>query len=165
MSEVRVKDALTGGEKGSKPERFDLIPVEAMKEVARVYGYGAEKYALRNWELGYDWGLSIAAMERHIAQFKNRESFDVESGRHHLAHAAFHCLALMTWEANGMGTDSRTTLTEPVGLKLGGRIGGSALNRIIVPADAVVIDAKASARPCGCDPGCKPAYACEEHRG
>lgn len=112
--EVRVKDKLTGGEKGSKPERFDLIPVEAMKEVARVYGYGATKYALRNWERGYDWGLSIAAAERHWADFKNRKSFDDESTLHHLAHHVFHCLALMTWEANEVGTDTRTTLNKPV---------------------------------------------------
>ncbi len=113
--EVRVKDALTGGEKGSKPERFDLIPVSAMKEVARVYGYGASKYSYRNWERGYDWGLSIAALERHIAEFKNRKSFDDESGLHHLAHATFHLLALMTWETNEVGTDSRTVLNKEVG--------------------------------------------------
>lgn len=113
--EVRITDALTGGEKGSKPERYDLIPPSAMDEVARVFGYGVTKYADRNWERGYDWGLSIAALHRHIKGFERGESFDRESGLHHLAHAVFHCLALMTYEANGLGTDTRTRLMRPVG--------------------------------------------------
>lgn len=108
--EVRVVDQLTGGEKGSKPERYDLIPPAAMDEVARVFGYGVTKYADRNWERGYDWGLSLAALHRHIKKFERRESFDEESRLHHLAHAVFHCLALMEYEANGLGTDTRTRL-------------------------------------------------------
>lgn len=108
--EVRVTDALTGGEKGSKPERYDLIPPGAMDEVARVYGYGASKYASRNWEKGYDWGLSLAALHRHVKAFERGEDIDRESGCHHLAHAAFHCLALVTYQAFGLGTDTRTRL-------------------------------------------------------
>ena len=114
MSEVRVTDTLTGGEKGSKPERYDLIPPHAMDEVARVYGYGATKYANRNWERGYDWGLSLAALHRHIKAFEKLESYDEESHCHHLAHAVFHCLLLMSFEANKLGTDSRSTLNRSV---------------------------------------------------
>jgi len=110
MSEVRVVDQLTGGEKGSKAERYDLIPPHAMDEIARVYGYGASKYANRNWERGYDWGLSLAALHRHIKQFEKGESVDPESGCHHLGHAAFHLMLLMTFERFGIGTDSRSEI-------------------------------------------------------
>lgn len=106
--EVRIKDKLTGGEKGTKPERYDLVPSDAMDEVARVYGYGANKYAPRNWEKGYDWGLSVAALERHVSKFKQLEDIDTESGLHHLAHAAFHCLALISWGMRGLGRDTRS---------------------------------------------------------
>ena len=44
----------TGGEKGSKQARYDLIPAIPLDELARVYGRGAEKYLERNWERGYD---------------------------------------------------------------------------------------------------------------
>ena len=106
--ETRLKDPDTGAEKGSKPERYDLIPSGAMDEVARVYGYGAEKYAKRNWEAGYEYGLSIAALERHISAFKQLENIDPESGLHHLAHAVFHCLALITYVQCGIGKDDRS---------------------------------------------------------
>lgn len=130
MSEVRVTDALTGGEKCSKPERYDLIPPHAMDEVARVFGYGVKKYADRNWEKGYDWGLSIAALHRHVKAFEKGESIDSESQCHHLASAVFHCLALMTYERFGLGKDTRT--------KLGLGIDGLTFNGKRIFSDAVI---------------------------
>ena len=45
MSEVRIVDPTTGGEKGQKDARFDLIPQEAIWMLAEAYGRGAEKYS------------------------------------------------------------------------------------------------------------------------
>lgn len=105
--EVRVTNALTGGEKGSKPEAFALIPVEPQREVARVYGYGSKKYAPRNWEKGYDWSLSYSALQRHVNAFWGGENLDPETGLHHLAHAVFHCYALMEWGRTHPELDDR----------------------------------------------------------
>lgn len=96
--EVRTTSS-TGGQKGTKPERYDLIPWEAMDEVARVYGFGAQKYAAHNWRRKYEWGKSIAALIRHITAFVRGKTYDEETGLHHLAHAVFHCLALIVWTA------------------------------------------------------------------
>jgi hypothetical protein len=108
--EVRIISP-TGGQKGQKLERFELLPPMAMEEVAQVYGKGAEKYAPRNWEKGYSWNLSLGALERHLNKFKAREQRD-ELGNHHLACVVFHCLALMTFEKYNLGTDDRSTLTK-----------------------------------------------------
>ena len=105
--EVRVVDPVTGGEKGSKPERFDLIPWEALEEVARVYSFGARKYDDHNWRKGMKWSLAYAAAFRHMAKFVQGETHDPESGLHHLAHAAFHMLTLITYTMKGLGTDDR----------------------------------------------------------
>lgn len=105
--EVRVKNEKTGGEKGSKPFRFDLIPWEQMWEVAKLYGVGAEKYAARNWELGYDWSLSYASLMRHLTQFWMGESVDEESNCHHLASVVFHALAMMYFEQYHPELDDR----------------------------------------------------------
>jgi hypothetical protein len=105
--EVRVTDPTTGAAKGSKPERYDLIPVGPLANVARVYGKGAEKYAERNWEKGYAWHLSYAAMQRHVNAFWAGQSIDPETGCHHLACATFHLFALMEYEARETGTDDR----------------------------------------------------------
>jgi len=94
--ETRTKSA-TGGEKGVKKERFDLIPVEALQEVARVYGFGAEKYAAHNWRRGYEWSKSYAAMMRHANQFWQGEDKDEETGCSHLASVIFHAMALMVF--------------------------------------------------------------------
>jgi len=107
MKEERIVNPITGGEKGQKIERYDLIPVEPLNKVAQVYGEGAKKYAERNWSRGYDWGLSYASLMRHLTQFWGGESYDKESGSHHLACVVFHAFALMYFEDHYPEFDSR----------------------------------------------------------
>jgi nucleoside 2-deoxyribosyltransferase len=105
--EVRVTNQLTGGEKGSKPERFDLIPAAALRKVARLYGRGAQKYSAHNWRKGYNWSLSLAALERHLAAFKEGEDFDRETNCEHLASVVFHALALLVYADEHPELDDR----------------------------------------------------------
>ena len=171
--ETRVTDPVTGGQKGSKEERYDLMPPKAWMEIARtvndidqtqpemllagrasrfawefwsgggtdclalagalalaatskafddptmvmaadeiasVYGRGAKKYELRNWERGYAWGLSFAAGMRHIMAHLGDDPVDEESGLLHLAHFVWHCLTLMTFSEHFPEKDDRSTL-------------------------------------------------------
>lgn len=103
--EVRVVDPVTGGEKGQKPERYDLIPFEALDQIARVYHYGAAKYDDHNWRKGYRWSLSVGALLRHVSLRMQGERLDAESGLPHLAHAGFHILTLLTFDALDLGTN------------------------------------------------------------
>lgn len=105
MTEVRTTSS-TGGQKGVKLARFDLIPAKPMWQVAEVYGKGAQKYEDRNWERGYEWSKSIGAMHRHINKFEQGEDID-EDGSPHLAHAVFHCLALLEWAQTHPEFDDR----------------------------------------------------------
>lgn len=93
--EVRLVNAKTGGAKGTKPQRMELLPYGALQRVAEVYAFGAEKYEAHNWRKGYAWSLSFGAMQRHLAAFWEGEERDPESGLSHLAHAAFHVLGLL----------------------------------------------------------------------
>lgn len=111
-TEVRIVDPKTGGEKGQKLERFDLIPFEALTALARVYGKGAQKYADDNWRKGYSWRLSLGAMLRHIALWAIGVTYDAETGEHHLSHAAWHCFTLFVFETQGLGTDDRATVSK-----------------------------------------------------
>ena len=97
-TEERYIDPVTGGEKGKKLERYDLIPVRPLAEVARCFGMGARKYADRNWERGYPWSLSYASMQRHANAFWGGESIDPEVGFHHLAAVIFHAMVLLEFE-------------------------------------------------------------------
>lgn len=103
--EIRIVDPTTGGQKGSKLARFDLIPPEPLWALAEHYGRGALKYDDRNYEKGYKWGLSFAALQRHLYQWVGGESFDAETGTHHLISAAWHCFALFLFETRTLGTD------------------------------------------------------------
>lgn len=107
MTEERITDPVTGGQKGRKAERFDLIPWDAMEEVARVYDYGSRKYEDDNWLRGYAWRLSVGALFRHVARFMLGEDRDPESGCLHLAHACWHTLTLITFYLRRLGTDDR----------------------------------------------------------
>jgi hypothetical protein len=98
-SEVRTVSE-TGGEKGQKLARFDLIPPESLWQLAEAYGVGAQKYAERNWERGYSWSLSYAAMQRHANQFWTGEDYDEESQIAHMASVAWHAFAMLYFMSN-----------------------------------------------------------------
>jgi hypothetical protein len=91
--EVRTTSP-TGGEKGTKRARFDLVPPQQLWRLAEHYGYGAEKYSDDNYRHGYDWRLSYAALQRHLNQFWAGEDMDAETGSPHLIAAAWHCITL-----------------------------------------------------------------------
>lgn len=105
--ETRVIDSVSGGEKGSKLARFDLIPWDAIWGLAEHFGIGARKYEDRNWERGYAYGLSFAALHRHLASWWMGEDDDPESGDSHLLAVSWHALALWWMQKHGKGTDNR----------------------------------------------------------
>lgn len=105
--ETRVVDPETGGEKGQKPCQLGAVDPLALQFLGLVAGMGANKYGRNNYTLGYRWSLSFDALLRHVLAFWAGEDNDPESGLPHLAHAAFHCLALITFAERGLGTDDR----------------------------------------------------------
>jgi hypothetical protein len=111
--EIRVTSA-SGAQKGTKPERFDLIPAEALAIVARHYGVGAQKYSPWNWRKGYEWSLSSAALQRHLNAWQSGENTDEETGSPHMAAIAFHALALLTFEIEHPELDDRWTAVKDV---------------------------------------------------
>jgi hypothetical protein len=111
MTEKRVTSA-TGGQKGKKPVQVSALDPLALKRVAEVAGFGAEKYDRLNYMRGFDWSLAYDALFRHVLDALNGEDFDEESGLLNLAHAAWQCLALISFHERGLGTDDRYTSNE-----------------------------------------------------
>lgn len=133
--ETRVVDPKTGGAKGSKLARYDLIPWDAVELLAEHYGRGAFKYADRNWEKGYAWGLSFAALQRHLTAHWNGEVYDLDPFLYgvketgdgpqptmtpmeiealpddqkvlHITAVMWHAAALTAFFLRGIGTDDR----------------------------------------------------------
>jgi hypothetical protein len=89
--------------------RYDLIPPDALEEIAKVYTLGAEKYGDRNWEKGLRWGRIFGAVFRHFIAWAKGEDADEETGLHPLAHAAWGCLTLLAYAKRNIGEDDRPT--------------------------------------------------------
>lgn len=105
--ETIVTDPDTGGQKGSKPCQMGAIDPVALQALGDVAGMGADKYDRFNYLRGYRWSLSFDAMMRHALAFWSGEDYDRESKLPHMAHAAWHCLALVSFMTRSLGTDDR----------------------------------------------------------
>lgn len=85
MGLVLREDGVKGD--AEKP-RYDLIPFNALDDVAAVLTYGAAKYAPDNWRrIREGERRYLAAGLRHVSAYARGELMDQESGRPHLAHA------------------------------------------------------------------------------
>lgn len=133
-SEVRTTSS-TGGQKGTKLARFDLIPAGPLRKLAEHYGRGARKYADNQWRQGYEWSKSIAALGRHLNDFMAGLDYDVcsndpdgcrhedmdgnpfepgepdtcfnHTGSHHMAAVAWHALLLLEFGESHPEHDDR----------------------------------------------------------
>ena len=88
--------------------RYDLMAPWALEQIARVYTYGTIKYSDDNWWKGLKWKKDVfGCILRHVWKWFRGQQNDDESGIHHLAHAAWNCIALMEYERNKVGIDDR----------------------------------------------------------
>ncbi len=114
MAEIRTVSS-TGGEKGIKPQRYELIPAGPLARLAELYGFGAEKYAANNFRRGYEFSKSFASLMRHAQLFWSGEDDDQETGLPHMAAVAFHAFALMEFVVTHPEFDDRYRDGAPIG--------------------------------------------------
>jgi len=77
----------------------------ALEKLAKVMELGAVKYEQDNWlKGGKDDQEYLDALIRHVMHFiqaeGDDEEYDVDSGCHHMAHAAWNALALLRLNRN-----------------------------------------------------------------
>jgi hypothetical protein len=97
----------------AKLDRFDLLPPEALRALAELYGIGAIKYSDRNWEQGMKYGRVFRAMMSHAWKWWMGEEFDKEDGQHHLSSVAWCAFTLYTYYIRKIGTDDRNIIARP----------------------------------------------------
>jgi hypothetical protein len=78
-----------------------------MEALARHYAVGAQKYADRNWEKGMSWGRCFRSLMSHSWKWWRGETYDEETGSHHMIAAAWNCIALFIYDDRVIGTDDR----------------------------------------------------------
>ncbi|MBB5167142.1 dATP/dGTP diphosphohydrolase domain-containing protein [Mycobacterium sp. AZCC_0083] len=104
-----ITTSSTGAQKAGNDERHDLVPIGPLRELATHYGVGSHKYEDRNWELGYEWSKSYAALKRHLSQFWGGEDIDAETGSKHIIAVAWHAFALAQFMDQHPEFDNRPT--------------------------------------------------------
>lgn len=90
--------------------RWDLIPYDAVNEIAKVLTFGAAKYEARNWEKGMDWSRAFGALQRHLTRWFHGQDKDKETKLTHLANAGCCLFFLLAWELRQVGNDDRPKL-------------------------------------------------------
>lgn len=75
--------------------RVELVPAEAIEDVARVLGFGAKKYFENGWKTLPDpEPRYLASLLRHVYRIQCGEEIDPDSGLPHIAHAATNAMFL-----------------------------------------------------------------------
>jgi hypothetical protein len=87
-------------------EKYTMIPQLALKQVAKVFTHGADKYGDFNYSKQCDVLRYIDAMQRHTNQYLTGEDMD-ESGVHHLACVAANALMALDGILNETMIDNR----------------------------------------------------------
>ena len=83
--------------------RWDLVPIDAIEEVAKILTFGSEKYGDNNWQDVDNFNdRYYAALLRHLVEWRKGNTIDPESGMSHLSHAATNAIFLLWNEMHGM---------------------------------------------------------------
>lgn len=82
------KEPINGMKHDQDKPRYDLLPANAIDDLAKILTFGANKYATNSWQ-HIENGLDRyrAALLRHTFAIQRGESIDPESGLPHSAHA------------------------------------------------------------------------------
>lgn len=108
----QVNQASGGIKHDAEKIRVELLPTEAVEEIAKVMTFGAKKYADHNWAKGISWSRLLGAAMRHLFAFSRGENKDPESGLSHLAHLGCCVLFLIWHEKHRPDLDDRFKTTK-----------------------------------------------------
>ena len=84
--------------------RWDLLPMQEIEDIVRVYHLGAKKYAENSWQnVSNGFERYRAALMRHMMAYIDGERYDRELGVNHLASVAWNAIALLWYDKHGKG--------------------------------------------------------------
>lgn len=79
-----------------KKLRWDLLPLEEIEDIVKVYTAGSIKYGDNNWQnLENGYQRYKAAMLRHLLEYEKGNTIDKDTGCHHLAQVAWNAIAML----------------------------------------------------------------------
>ncbi len=84
-----------------------LVDKEIIIELAKVLGYGANKYTANNWRSGLSFSRYYSACMRHLLSWNSGKDNDEESKLNHISHAATNLMFLINLMKNKPELDDR----------------------------------------------------------
>lgn len=79
-----------------KKLRWDLLPLEEIEDIVKVYTAGSIKYGDNNWQnLDNGYQRYKAAMLRHLLEYEKGNTVDEDTGCYHLAQVAWNAIAML----------------------------------------------------------------------
>lgn len=107
VADYSGKQNNTGKKNDDGKPPMSLLPSEPLFEVARVFAFGAKKYATFNWAKGIGWLRVMSAVLRHCYQWLAGQDKDPETSLSHLAHAVCGLLFLLEYSNSHKELDDR----------------------------------------------------------
>lgn len=84
--------------------RWDLLPLEEIEDIVKVYTEGAKKYSDNSWQnLDNGYQRYKAALLRHLVEYEKGTKIDEDTGCQHLAQVAWNAVALLWLDKHGKG--------------------------------------------------------------
>lgn len=79
-----------------KKLRWDLLPLQEIEDIVKVYTAGADKYGDNNWQnLENGYQRYKAALLRHLLEYEKGNEFDHETNCRHLAQVAWNAISML----------------------------------------------------------------------
>lgn len=95
LNQHDIEDYKSDGWKQPQGTKYDmdkppiaLVDPEFIEGLAKVLGFGANKYSPDNWRNGISYRRLISAAYRHLGAINKGENIDPESGEPHVYHLA-----------------------------------------------------------------------------
>lgn len=84
--------------------RWDLLPLQEIEDIVRVYTAGAEKYGDNNWQnLDNGYQRYKAALLRHLLEYEKGNRIDEDTGCLHVAQIAWNAIAMLYYDKHDKG--------------------------------------------------------------
>ncbi len=108
IGDVHSNEPGSGARYNAGKPAFELVPLVALEDCAKVFDYGRQKYAPWNWAKGMPWSAPLGCLLRHLSAWQRGEDNDPESGLPHLGHVMANLVMLTTYARTFPQGDDRT---------------------------------------------------------
>ena len=102
--------------------RWDLLPLEEIEDIVKVFTAGANKYGDNTWQhLENGYQRYKGAMLRHLVEYEKGNEIDEETGCRHLAQVAWNAISML-YLSKQKSTDNPDKLLEALDTKISEKI-------------------------------------------